>query len=138
MTCGVMGIRNPFGPVTFSSVAKRPDLWKRYGQVKLFCGLAGKFQRTVGIAGLKTPDGTVGVVGTGAMDEQLLQSVIRSLPNGTWELVCHPGYNDSELQNVKTRLRESREKELELLTSMKTRELLAENDIELISYRTFM
>jgi predicted glycoside hydrolase/deacetylase ChbG (UPF0249 family) len=61
--------------------------------------------------------------------------MIDNLPDGTWEFVCHPGYNDAELQGVRTRLRGSRELELQVLTSTATRELLAHNKIELISYR---
>ena len=45
------------------------------------------------------------------------QLEIEDLPEGTWEFVTHPGYNDAELNNVKTRLRQSRENELEILTS---------------------
>ena len=61
--------------------------------------------------------------------------MIEHLPEGTWELVCHPGYNDADLQNVRTRLRESREQDLRILTSQSTRDLLAANRVEVISYR---
>jgi chitin disaccharide deacetylase len=57
------------------------------------------------------------------------------LPDGTWELVCHPGYNDADLRNIRTRLRESREQELRILTSTSTRDLLVANDVEVISFR---
>ena len=33
------------------------------------------------------------------------------MPDGTWELVCHPGYNDATLQQERTRLLASREVE---------------------------
>jgi predicted glycoside hydrolase/deacetylase ChbG (UPF0249 family) len=81
-----------------------------------------------------TPDGTLGIVATGALDLQLFRFMIENLPDGTWEFVCHPGYNDAELQSMRTRLRASREQELQILTSPATRELLAGNGIELISY----
>ena len=72
---------------------------------------------------------------TGALDDRLFRLIIEKLPEGTWEFVCHPGYNDSELQGVRTRLRESREQELQVLKSPKTIDLFARSGIELISYR---
>lgn len=134
-SCGVRAIRNPFGPVGFALVAKRPRLWKRLGEVKLLQSLSGKFRRAVQEAGMITPDGTLGIVATGALDQQLFRCMVENLSEGTWEFVCHPGYNDAELQSLRTRLRASRERELQVLTSTATRELLAANGIDLISYR---
>ena len=57
------------------------------------------------------------------------------MPQGTWEFVCHPGYNDADLQQAHTRLRASREIELRVLTLPAAREVLAQEGIELISYR---
>jgi len=84
---------------------------------------------------MTTSDGILGIVATGALDQQLFRLMVENLPDGTWEFVCHPGYNDAELQRVRTRLKASREKELQVLTSPETRELLAGEGIELISYR---
>ena len=134
-TCGVPAVRNPFGPVRFSILAKYPSSWKRYSQVTVLNRLGGRFRRSVAGAGLLTPDGTVGIVSTGYMDNRLFRSVIDSLPEGTWEFVCHPGYNDAELDSIRTRLRESRAEELRLLTSLDVREILARRGVQLISYR---
>ncbi|HEV7218028.1 MAG TPA: ChbG/HpnK family deacetylase [Terriglobales bacterium] len=135
--CGVRAVRNLFGPVRFGTVANRPKLWKRYSQMKLLCGLGGRFRGVIEKAGLKTPDGTLGIVGTGTLDIHLFQSIMQDLPHGTWEFVCHPGYNDADLQLVNTRLREARAEELRTVTSPAARELLAANGIELISYHDF-
>ena len=70
---------------------------------------AGKFRESVDREGFITPDGTLGIVVTGALDETLFYEIARSIPEGTWEFVCHPGYNDADLQAGKTRLRQSRE-----------------------------
>ncbi|MGC1434579.1 MAG: ChbG/HpnK family deacetylase [Terriglobales bacterium] len=134
-TCGVPAVRNPFGPVRFSILAKYPSLWKRYSQVAVMNRLGGRFRNFVTDAGMLTTNGTVGIVSTGAMDDYLFASIVESLPEGTWEFVCHPGYNDSELDSIRTRLRQSRELELQLLISPKTRELLGRGGIQLISYR---
>jgi len=136
--CGVRAVRNPFGPVRFGAIRNRPKLWKRFGEIKVLSFLAGKFRRAIEQAGLKAPDGTLGIVSTGALDENLFHSILRSLPPGTWEFVCHPGYNDPELQKVQTRLRESRAQELRILTSQKSREVAMEAGIEFISYQDFV
>jgi chitin disaccharide deacetylase len=132
--CGVRRIRNPFEPVRLSLLRERSSLWKRFAQVKFLSGLARRFRQAVLQAGMWTPDGTFGIVTTGWMDERLLKFMVEHLADGTWELVCHPGYNDAQLGAVKTRLRASREQELRLLTSADLLELLTRHGIELISY----
>jgi hopanoid biosynthesis associated protein HpnK len=134
-TCGVPAMRNPFGPVHVSVVAKRPSLWKQFGRVTLLSRLGKPFRKSVIRAGMLTPDGTVGIVATGAMDARLFESIVNHLQEGTWELVCHPGYNDAELGSIRTRLRESRAEELRLLTSPEAREILTRSGVQLMSYR---
>jgi hopanoid biosynthesis associated protein HpnK len=133
--CGVNALRNPFGPLHLSVHAKRPSLWKQFSKVTVLSGLGKTFRRAVRDAGMLMPDGTVGIVATGALDDGLFESIVNSLPEGTWELVCHPGYNDGELGGIQTRLRESRAIELRLLTSPEARQVLARNGVQLVSYR---
>jgi predicted glycoside hydrolase/deacetylase ChbG (UPF0249 family) len=64
----------------------------------------------------------------------MLLRILKALPEGTWELVCHPGYSDSDLQAAGTRLTQSREIELAALISAETKEALTRQKIELISY----
>jgi hopanoid biosynthesis associated protein HpnK len=133
--CGVKAVRNPFERLNVSLVAGSPKLWRQFGKLFLLRGLGGGFRAEVRRAGLATCEGSIGIITTGFLDPVLLRRMIDSLPEGTWELVCHPGYNDSALDQVKTRLRESRAAELRILTSEETRQLLGQNGIELISYR---
>jgi len=136
--CGVRSVRNPFGPrlpLRSSDLLSRPGLWKRYAELGVLGRFAGKFRDAVDREGFHTPNGTLGIVVTGVLDERLFQAMARSIPQGTWEFVCHPGYNDPDLQRAETRLRESRETELRVLTLPAARELLAHEGIELISYR---
>ena len=84
------------------------------------------------------PDGCVGIIATGGLTLQTFRHLIENLPEGTWEFVTHPGYNDAELNNVNTRLRHSRENELSILTSSEVKKLLQREQIELISYREFV
>ena len=132
---GVRAIRNPFERLRFSLLGAGPRIWKRWVEVKTLTILAASFRRAVEAAGLLTPDGTIGVAATGILDERLFDSLIDGLPAGTWELVCHPGYNDAELQSARTRLLQSRAAELQLLSSARTRDLLRAKAIQLISYR---
>jgi chitin disaccharide deacetylase len=139
--CGVRAVRNPFGPrlpLQSSHLLARPGLWTRYAELRVLGRFAAKFREAVDREGFTTPDGTLGIVVTGALDETLFYAIARSIPEGTWEFVCHPGYNDADLQAGKTRLRQSREIELRVLTLPAARELLAQQGIELISYRELM
>jgi hopanoid biosynthesis associated protein HpnK len=139
--CGVPAIRNPFVPVRAiraKSLRQKPGLWKRYGQVRVLRSFAGQFRQKMRRAGLRTPDGSVGVIETGSIDASLLRHALISLPDGTWELVCHPGYDDADLRAAHTRLLESRDEERRLLTSPELRGLLEEQKIRLIGYREFV
>lgn len=139
--CGVTAIRNPFGPrfpLRSSRLLARPNLWTRYAEVNVLRRFAGKFREAVDREGFITPNGTLGIEVTGTLDETLFRVLAESMPEGTWEFVCHPGYNDADLQRATTRLRESRETELQVLTLPAAREVLAKQGVELISYRDFV
>jgi hypothetical protein len=69
--------------------------------------------------GFATTDGLLGVTATGTLDAATLSSLLRAMPEGTWELVTHPGYCNAELARVRTRLFESRETEREALKGMR-------------------
>lgn len=135
--CGVKAVRNPFvplKPLAFAHLVRRPKLWTRYTEVKVLRRYEAEFREMVARAGMVTTDGSFGVLVTGALDENLFEAIIGSIPEGTWEFICHPGYNDAELDGVRTRLRSSREKELVVLTSDRANDLLKKHGIELISY----
>lgn len=133
--CGVPAVRNPFESVKLSHLLQYPDTWKRWLEVRALRGFSAKFHQAVNDASMHTPDGTLGIVATGSLGQRFLEFLLKSIPEGTWELVCHPGYNDEALGNVRTRLRESRERELRALTSREAREWLTREGIDLISYQ---
>ena len=139
--CGIRALRNPFGPrlpLRSTRLMARPGLWSRYAEVQILSRFAGKFREAVNREGFATPDGTLGIVVTGSLDQALFHAIVRSIPPGTWEFVCHPGYNDKDLQVAETRLRASRETELRVLTLPAAREVLLQEGIELISYRELL
>lgn len=142
--CGVRAIRNPIVPIKALPARLfkgKPHLWKRYSQVRVLHTFARHFLKQTKRAGLLTPDGVLGVIETGASESggfsSLLRQTLAALPDGTWELVCHPGYNDADLAAVNTRLRDSRDEERRLLTSAELRKFLDEQKIEVIGYREF-
>jgi len=134
---GVPAVRNPFAPLpplAWAHVLRRPRLFARHSALRLLRRFHSEFCRAVAEHGLKTTDGTVGVVATGSLDETLFAAIVGCLPEGTWEFVCHPGYCDQELRRLSTRLYEQRAAELAVLTSPAARQALEKRGVELISY----
>ena len=135
---GIAAVRNPFGrlfPLPVTRILRSPQLWRRVAELSVLRAFAANFKREVERHGLRTPDGSVGVLNTGSLDLQSFLVIIDALPEGTWEFVCHPGYNDAELDQVRTRLRQSRETELAVFTSPDASAALERRGVELISYR---
>jgi chitin disaccharide deacetylase len=85
-------------------------------------------------AGISIADYFCGIAQTGEMTKQGVAQLLRSLPDGTTELMCHPGYADEALQNSPTRLQGSRQTELQILTDVEIRNLVASQGIRLIDY----
>lgn len=136
-TCEVRAVRNPFGrvfPLPLSKLLGNRRLWGRFGEMSLLRRFAGTFAALVREHGLRTTDGSFGVLVTGVLDLELFIAIADAIPDGTWEFVCHPGFNDRDLNDVRTRLRESRALELKVLTSPEARRALERRGVELISY----
>lgn len=135
--CGIRAVRNPFEPLRCwpaGMVLGTPGLWLRSAGVMAFQMFSGAFRHALKEEGMVSTDGTVGIAVTGLLDQRKLLRILEALPEGTWELVCHPGYFDADLQSAGTRLTQSREIELSALMSAETKKALAHHQIELISY----
>ena len=131
MHCGVRAIRNPFEQAWSASLTRGALLRKlEVATLRSFSETFGKLRRA---AGLKTTDGSIGVSATGHLDADTLERLLAAAMPGTWELVCHPGYNDRDLDAVKTRLRSTRETEREALLRLIPK-AVREGRIELISF----
>jgi len=85
-------------------------------------------------AGIATADYFCGIAQTGELTREGVTQLLKSLPEGTTELMCHPGYLDAELEKSPTRLQKSRETELAILTDPGIRNLVASQGIRLIDY----
>jgi hopanoid biosynthesis associated protein HpnK len=113
----IRAVRNPFEPA-WSRCVTHGTSWIRRAQVRLLRCLEPTFRRIVAEEGFTTTDGTIGVLATGTLDSTIVSSLLRNLPEGTWELVAHPGYNDTDLAQAHTRLLASRETEREALSAL--------------------
>jgi chitin disaccharide deacetylase len=136
--CGVRAVRNPFSAsraLPSSLLLKQPGIWIRWAELRALSRFEATFRHTALAHGFTTTDGTLGMEVTGVLDEAQFLAIAQNIPPGTWELVCHPGYNDGELARSHTRLKKSREVELRVLTSPESRSELEKAGVELISYR---
>jgi hopanoid biosynthesis associated protein HpnK len=125
---GIRAIRNPFEPA-WSLRATPHAPWMRRVEVSLLRRFEPAFRRIVAKEGFTTTDGAIGVLATGSLDAATLASLLSKLPAGTWELITHPGYNDSDLAQAHTRLLASRNTEREALLALQQRD-----EMELISF----
>jgi predicted glycoside hydrolase/deacetylase ChbG (UPF0249 family) len=110
--CGVGAMRNPFEPEW--SFGLGHGGWQRRLSLRLIGSLRSRFVELPSIreGRVRTTDGTAAISATGQLNSTTLGEILRALPaSGTYEICCHPGYNDSDLDRVRTRLRGEREVE---------------------------
>lgn len=119
--CHVPAIRNPFEPDWALRATQGSATRLRRLAVVALQSQHRTFQRAVERSGLATTSGTIGVLATGTLDvTATLRALLAAMPadSATWELVCHPGYPDAALEQVRTRLRESRAEEHKALKEL--------------------
>jgi chitin disaccharide deacetylase len=131
---GIPWVRRPFDlPIT---AARGGAPWLK----RAISGSLGlqraRFHRVLARHHCRTTDHFAGFQITGRFRTAELVALIRALPEGSTELMCHPGRATGELQRARTRLKESREQELAALIAPETRRALAESGVELVNYRT--
>ncbi len=107
--CGVAAVRNPFEPAWSASLTRGALV--RKVEVTVLRSFRASFERLTAKYRIASTDGCIGVSATGRLDAQSLDTLLTHLPAGIWELVCHPGENDSALRAIRTRLTTTREVE---------------------------
>jgi len=112
-----------------------PTVLKQYFTGKALSILANTMKARIESAGLKAPDYLLGITSTGFLDSHHLINLIARLPDGTSELVCHPGYVDKQLMESPTRLLQQRETEITALVSPEVKEWLNRRGVQLVNYR---
>jgi predicted glycoside hydrolase/deacetylase ChbG (UPF0249 family) len=76
----------------------------------------------------------IGRIHTGVMSTMSLEASLRRLRPGVTELMVHPGYVDDALRRTATRLLSSRAQEVDLLCSSTLRDLVVDEDIQLVRH----
>lgn len=66
-------------------------------------------------------------------EEAPFLGIVETLPEGTSEIGCHPGYCDAELRAISS-FREARERELKLFSNSRLRKVLSPLGIELVRF----
>ena len=100
--------------------------------------LRGHFHRVLARHGCRTTEHFAGFRMTGRFRAPEMAQLIRQLPEGLTEFMCHPGYCGDDLRQARTRLKESRVRELEALLDSGVRAALADADVELVNYRALV
>ena len=101
-------------------------------------GLRARVARTLRRYGCLTTDHFAGFQLTGRFRTAELVSLIRNLPEGTTEFMTHPGHCTDELRGMPTRLKETRQVELEALIAADVRAELDRSGVRLSGYRGLM
>ena len=97
--------------------------------------MGGHFQHALTRHHCRSTDWFAGFRLTGRYRAGDLISIIRALPEGVTEFMCHPGHCGDDLKLATTRLKESREVELRALTAPEVRVALADAGVTLATFR---
>jgi predicted glycoside hydrolase/deacetylase ChbG (UPF0249 family) len=108
--------------------------WQRQAVSKTLGFARAGFHRVLERHRCRTTDHFAGFQLTGHYDAAELALLIRHLPEGITEFMCHPGFCTAELQAARTRLKESRRRELDALTSAEVRGAIEESNVTLTRY----
>jgi predicted glycoside hydrolase/deacetylase ChbG (UPF0249 family) len=118
-----------------AAVRASPRISSWRGMRPALIGMASRLAaRRLRAAGLRTPDALVGIAETGRLDETRLQALVASLPEGTSELVCHPGAGDEAIGSAYG-WGFRWDAETDALTGEAARETLRRAGVRLIAYR---
>ena len=129
---GIRWVRRPFDFPMNTLRATIPATKQAASQVLSLLGR--RFYRVLERHACRTTDHFAGFQITGRFHTAQLVELLAILPEGSTELMCHPGRCGEALRAARTRLKESRERELEALIAPEVREALERNQVELIGY----
>ncbi len=130
---GIVWVRRPFDlPIT---AARGEAPWLKNLTAGGLGFLRDRFQRVLAGRHCRSTDHFAGFQLTGRFRTVELTQLIAELPDGSTELMCHPGRLHEPLRHAHTRLKESREQELAALIAPEAREALAQAGVRLVNYR---
>jgi hopanoid biosynthesis associated protein HpnK len=123
-------IRNPAGPWR-KAPCVRMGRWLQQLGLNLTCLSA---RRLHGPPLPQMPDGMYGFEVSGRLTRSALEEILRKIPDGLYELICHPGEDDAETRTRYSHWGYRWAEELEALTARETRVVLQEQGIVLTSF----
>jgi predicted glycoside hydrolase/deacetylase ChbG (UPF0249 family) len=124
--CGVRAFRYPNEPHWSRQLATSTPLARRAAQTALDL-FEPRFRALVDLTCDEiTTHGTLGIAATGTLNASILRAMIEAIQlrppvpgnpeqGRVYELCCHPGFNDADLNRLRTRLRQTREIEMNAL-----------------------
>jgi chitin disaccharide deacetylase len=132
LTCGMdnVWIRNPAGPWR-KWPAVRMGRWVQRLGLNLTCLSARCLHRS---SLPPMPDGMYGFEVGGCLTRSALEQILRKIPDGLYELICHPGEDDAETRTRYSHWGYRWAEELEALIARETRVVLQEQGIVLTSF----
>lgn len=131
-SCGIRRIRKP--------VERLRDSWsagglsKQLAAVSLVRLMARHFDHAARKYGLRAPDYFLGMAMTGQLGPLALRRMIETLPEGTAEIMVHPGICDADLRNTRSRLQQQRQFELDGLLDADVKHTVEKEGVQLIGY----
>jgi predicted glycoside hydrolase/deacetylase ChbG (UPF0249 family) len=126
----IPAMRYPVGPDVGSMSGSR-GLEK-----KIFEGIARKNRSAIENAGIKFPDYFFGFAETGNLDAEKLLTILEALPDGTSELMCHPGLPSETL--AEDSWGAGWGTELEAVTDKAMQESIKAENIQLIKFSSLI
>lgn len=129
---GIRWVRRPFD---FPLTALRGTVPRVKRMTSNALGLMRRrFHAVLERHGCRTTDHFAGFQITGRFRTAELVQLLEQLPEGSTELMVHPGKCGEALRHARTRLKESREHELAALVATEVRAAVERGGIELVSY----
>ncbi len=119
-----VALHRSVGPV-FAAVARERGLPARAS--------SGEALRMLRAARIRTPDHFIDRFYGENARAGVLREILSGLPDGTSELMCHPGFADETLRRTST-YAEPREREVAVLCDAGIREIVSASGIELIGF----
>jgi hopanoid biosynthesis associated protein HpnK len=129
---GIKRVRNP--------VEKLRDSWNgvglsaRLAPAAVVRVIGASFRRIAARHGLASPEHFLGLAQTGQLGPQALRRMIEMLPEGSTEIMVHPGVSDDDLARTGSRLQEHRQLELHGLLDATVKHTVEKEGVRLMSY----
>jgi hopanoid biosynthesis associated protein HpnK len=134
---GISRIRKPAEDLSASWKSQSTDerSWSRLASAAAVRAVEPWFRSLAQRYRLRTPDHFLGLAMTGRLSATALCQLIDMLPEGTTEIMLHPGVCDADLARTGSRLQKQRQLEMEALLAPESRDAIQRNGVHLVSYR---